>query len=83
MLRAHASLEAALALALTGLVLILIANFMPFMSFGMEGQSTRRASRPARCARGDGLWPLTLLILVLTIVAPALKLGAIDYVLAG
>jgi paraquat-inducible protein A len=82
MLRSHTSFEAALALALTGLVLILLANFMPFMSFGMEGRvQDASLSTGAFVLWGDGLWPLTVLILLLTIVVPAVKLGAIAWIL--
>ncbi len=84
LLRAHSAREAALALSVTGLVLIFLANFMPFMSFGMEGQVDEASlATGALTLFGEGLWPLTLLILLLTVVAPALKLGAIAYVLAG
>jgi paraquat-inducible protein A len=82
LLRAHTSLEACLALSLTGLVLILIANFMPFMSFGMEGrEQTASLSSGALVLWGDGLWPLGLLILMLTIIVPTVKLGAISWIL--
>jgi len=82
LLRSHASLEACLALALTGLVLMLLANFMPFMSFGMEGR-VEMASLPSGALTlwADGLWPLGALILFLTIAAPVLKLGTIAWVL--
>ncbi len=81
-LRWRGSSDAALALALTGLVLILLANFMPFLSFGMEGQSDAASLATGAIALyGDGLWPLTILILFLTVAAPALKLGATSYVL--
>jgi paraquat-inducible protein A len=84
LLRAHSALDACLALAVTGLALILVANFMPFMSLGMEGRvEDASLASGALALAGQGLWPLTILILTLTIVAPALKLGALAYVLAG
>ncbi len=82
LLRGHTSLDACLALALTGLVLIGLANFMPFMSFGMEGRvQDASLSTGALGLWADGLWPLGLLILLLTIVVPAVKLGALAWVL--
>ncbi|HXQ52567.1 MAG TPA: paraquat-inducible protein A [Stellaceae bacterium] len=84
LLRAHGSLDACLALAVTGLALILLANFMPFMSLGMEGRVENASlASGALALAGQGLWPLSVLILLLTIAAPALKLGAITYVLGG
>jgi len=81
-LRANGAQDAALALALTGLVLILLANFMPFLSFGMEGQVDQASLVTGAVALyGDGLWPLSVLIVLLTVAAPALKLGATSYVL--
>ena len=38
LLKARSSYDGALALAVTGLILIILANVMPFMSFGMEGR---------------------------------------------
>jgi paraquat-inducible protein A len=83
-LRGHGAREAALALSVTGLVLIFLANFMPFLSFGMEGQVDQASLATGAVALyGDGLWPLAVLIVVLTIAAPALKLGATTWVLVG
>lgn len=83
-LRAHSSLDASLALAITGLVLALLANFMPFMSMSMAGRLEDASLATGAVALAqDGLWPLSALIVLLTIVAPGLKLGAIAYVLIG
>jgi paraquat-inducible protein A len=83
-LRTHSSLELCLALAVSGLVLVLLANLMPFMSLEMEGriQDASLASG-ALVLAGEGLWPLTALILLTTVVAPALKLGGIAYVVVA
>ncbi len=81
-LRTNGSQEAALAFAVTGLVLVLLANFMPLLSFAMEGQADEASLATGAIALyGDGLWPLSILIVVLTIAAPALKLGATSYVM--
>jgi paraquat-inducible protein A len=83
-LRAVGSRDIALAMALTGLVLIFLANFMPFLSFGMEGQIDEASlATGAVVLYGQGLWPLTCLILFVTIIAPTVKLGAISYVLTS
>jgi paraquat-inducible protein A len=83
-LRHYASLDSCLALAVTGLLLMVVANLMPFMSLRMEGriQDASLASGAIDLAR-QGLWPLAALVLLMTIVAPTLKLGATLYVLAG
>jgi paraquat-inducible protein A len=84
LLRSHSSLDACLALALTGLVLIVLANVMPFMSLRMAGrvEDASLASGAITLARED-LWPLAVLILLVTVVMPALKLGAMAYGLLG
>jgi paraquat-inducible protein A len=82
LLRAHGSLEGGLALAVTGLVLIVLANFMPFMSLRLEGRvEDASLASGALTLAGEGLWPLAVLILLLTIIMPAAKLGAMTYVL--
>ena len=82
LLRGHSSLDGVLALALTGLVLMAVANLMPFMSVRLAGRvDDASLATGAWALGGDGLWPLTVLILLLTIVMPALKLGATAYVL--
>jgi paraquat-inducible protein A len=78
------SLERSLALATAGIVLALLANTMPFMSIVIKGRFQQ-----ANLITGDvalfeqGLWPLAALVLFTTVVAPALKLGALAYVLLG
>jgi paraquat-inducible protein A len=83
-LRGHSWLEFCLALAVTGLVLIAIANFMPFMSLELDGrvQDASLASGAVDLAK-QGMWPLTVLILLLTIAIPAFKLGAMTAVLGA
>lgn len=83
-LRRHGSAEAALALALTGLVLMALANLLPLLSLEFEGrvEESSLASGAAALA-GRGLWPLGALILLLTVIVPAIKLGAVAYVILG
>lgn len=78
------SLDRSLALTATGLVLIVLANTMPFMSLNIQGRFQQ-----ANLITGvvefvnQGLWPLAAVVLVTSIVAPILKLGSIGYVLLG
>jgi paraquat-inducible protein A len=83
-LRTHSAHGAALVLAVTGLILVFIANLAPVMSFGMEGQVDEASlATGAVILAGEGLWPLTIVILLLTVVMPAMKLGAVAYTLGA
>src|SRR5262249_12679112 len=85
MLRAPTnSLDRTLALALAGLVLVVVANTLPFMALEISGrlQEANLVTGAAALFR-DGLWSLGAVVLLTTIVAPALKLGSIVYVLVG
>ncbi len=78
------SLRRALALTLTGLILVLVANTMPFMSLNIKGRFQQANLITGDVALFDqGLWPLAALVLLTTVLAPTLKLGAIAYVLLG
>jgi len=78
------SLQRTLALAITGLVLVLIANTMPFISFNIGGRiQAANMITGALVMTDQGLWPLAAVVLLTTLVAPVLKLGAICYVLLG
>ena len=78
------SLHRSLALTITGLVLIVVANTMPFMSLNIKGRFQQVSLITGDVALYDqGLWPLAALVLLTTVVAPALKLGALAYVLIG
>jgi paraquat-inducible protein A len=78
------SLQRSLALALTGIVLVIVANTMPFMSLEIAGRYQQASLMTGAVALFDeGLWELAALVMFTTIVAPALKLGAIAYVLLG
>jgi paraquat-inducible protein A len=77
-------LDRALAYAFTGLVLILVANFAPFMSLRIEGriQAASLITGSIELFERD-LWFLAGLVLLTTIVAPLINLGATAYVLIG
>ncbi len=78
------SLQRSLALTITGLVLVFVANTMPFMSLNIKGRFQQVNLITGDVALFDqGLWPLAALVLLTTIVAPTIKLGAIAYVLLG
>jgi paraquat-inducible protein A len=78
------ALQRALALTLTGLVLIVIANTLPLMSMTIAGRHQQASLITGDIALyNDGLWPLALLVQFTTVIAPALKLGSIAYVLIG
>jgi paraquat-inducible protein A len=78
------SLRRALALTITGLILLLLANTMPFMSLNIKGRLQQVSLITGDGALYEqGLWPLAALVLLTTVVAPTLKLGALAYVLLG
>jgi paraquat-inducible protein A len=78
------SLVRSRALVIAGLALIVIANTMPFMSIVIEGRVQQASLITGELALlDDGLWELATLVLFTTVVAPAMKLGAIAYVLFG
>jgi paraquat-inducible protein A len=78
------SLQRSLALTATGIVLVVVANTMPFMSIEIAGRVQRASLVTGAVALfDDGLWELAGLVLLTTIAVPALKLGAIAYVLLG
>lgn len=76
------SVDRTLALAFTGLVLFIISNFFPFMSFELEGRSQDNTliSGVIEMYHAD-LWGLALVVLMMSIIFPLLKLVGILYVL--
>jgi paraquat-inducible protein A len=76
------SLDRTLALALTGLILVAIANLNPFLALRMEGQvqETILISGIIELFR-QGMPALGLLVLATGIVLPLVELGALTYVL--
>ena len=78
------SLDRSLALAIGGLILIVIANTMPFMSLKIQGRlQAADLITGAIALLEQGMWPLAAVVAATTVAAPLLKLGAIFYVLAG
>lgn len=72
------SLRRALALTITGLVLVVVANTMPFIALNIKGRFQQASLITGDVALFDqGSWPLAALVLLTTVVAPTIKLGAI------
>ncbi len=73
-----------LAMALTGLALMLMAADLPFMNLSLYGlaRTTTLLSGPVALER-NGMAELGVVILATTLVAPAARLMAIGYVLAA
>jgi paraquat-inducible protein A len=76
------SIDRALMLTLAALILFVVANSFPFLTFELEGRATT-----SRLLTGviqlyeDGMWPLAALVLGATIVVPLAKMLATTYVL--
>jgi paraquat-inducible protein A len=78
------SLQRSLALVLTGLILLAIAISAPFMSLSIQGRFQQADLITGAVALWDqGLWQLAIVVLLTTVVAPLLTLGALCYVLVG
>jgi paraquat-inducible protein A len=78
------SLDRSLALAIGGLVLVVVANTLPFMSLSIQGRLQQASLVTGAIALFDqGFWSLAAVVTLSTIVAPALKLGATVYVVGG
>ena len=75
-------LERAIALNITGLILFVIANAFPFITFRMEGleQVSHLATGILEFYK-RGLWPLALLVALVTLVVPFTKIFGTLYVL--
>jgi paraquat-inducible protein A len=72
----------ALALTLTGLVLMAVANLLPFMSLRIEGRIQDAGLLTGAMELFDrGLWVLAGVVILTTVVAPLIKLGGLAYVL--
>ena len=76
------SVDRTLALAFTGLVLFVISNVFPFMSFELEGRSQDNTliSGVIEMYR-SGLWGLAMVVLLMSIIFPLVKIVGILYVL--
>lgn len=69
-------------MAFTGLVLFVISNVFPFMSFELEGRSQDNTliSGVIEMYR-SGLWGLAMVVLLMSIIFPLVKIVGILYVL--
>lgn len=78
----HNSIERTLTLTIAALILFVLANVFPFMTFKLEGRAqTSNLSSGAVDLYADGLWELAILVLLVAIVIPLLKLLGTLYVL--
>ncbi len=78
----HDSIERALMLTLAALILFVLANSFPFLTFKLEGRTTTTTltTGVVQLYR-DGMWPLALLVLGVTVLVPLAKLLGSLYVL--
>lgn len=76
------SIDRTLALTFAGLVLFIVANSFPFLSFKMEGQVTQTtlATGVIDLYR-QGMWELALLVLLTSMLVPLLQLLLLIYIL--
>ena len=76
------SLERTLAWTIAGLILFVAANALPFLAFEMQGQLTQtRLITGVRDLYVQGMWGLAALVLFTTIIAPAVQLALLLYIL--
>ncbi len=81
--RQRATVEITLALTTAAAILFVVANAYPFLSFEMQGQTTRTTLASGVFALWDGgRYVIALLVLGTTVIAPALQIGLMLYVLA-
>ena len=73
--RTNRGIDHAIALSIAGLVLFAIANIYPFMTFKLEGREQVSTLITGVLEFLDqGLWPLAVLVLAVTIVIPLAKM---------
>jgi len=76
------SLERTLALAVTGLILFVLSNVYPLMTFELQGQSQQNVLITGVLQLyAQGMWALAVLVFGVSILAPLLKLAGLLYVL--
>ncbi|MGH6917786.1 MAG: paraquat-inducible protein A [Geminicoccaceae bacterium] len=76
------SIDRALMLTLAALILFVVANSFPFLTFKLEGRATTSTLMTGVIQLyEDGMWPLALLVFGATILVPLAKLLATTYVL--
>jgi paraquat-inducible protein A len=78
---ARQGFERTLAFGLASLVLLLVANLLPFMSFEMGGLvEINHLASGVRELWEQGFWPLAALVLLATVLAPATRLALLVFV---
>jgi paraquat-inducible protein A len=76
------SLNRTLALTLAGIVLFIVANGFPFLSFQMQGQTTETTLvTGVKDLYGQGMWELALVVLFTSVLAPGIQLALLLIVL--
>ena len=76
------SIERSLALTMAGMMLFVIANSFPFLAFKMQGLETETTLITGVLdLYNQGMWEISLLVLLTTIVVPLLQLLVLLYVL--
>lgn len=76
------SLDRTLALTFAGLILFVIANSFPFLAFKLQGQETRTTLISGVVdLYNQGMWELSVLVLMTTIIVPLLQLLVMVYAL--
>ena len=78
------SLQPAMTLAITGLILVLLSNINPIMIFEVAGSSQENLIITGVLQLGDqGYWPIAYLVFFSAIAAPALYFSSILYVVCS
>lgn len=81
--RQSRTVEFTLSLTCAAAILFVVANSYPFLSFEMQGQVTRTTLGSGAIALwNQGLFAVAVLVFLTTILAPALQIGLLLYVLA-
>jgi paraquat-inducible protein A len=76
------SLDRTLALTVAGIVLFVIANSFPFLSFQMQGQTTETTlATGVKDLYASGMWELAGVVLFTSILAPGIQLALLLVVL--
>lgn len=76
------SLDRTLALTFSGLILFVVANSLPFLAFKLQGQETQTTLiSGVKDLYNQGMWEISILVLMTTIIVPLLQLLSQLYVL--
>jgi hypothetical protein len=76
------SLDRTLALTVAGIVLFVVANSFPFLSFQLQGQTTETTLfTGVKDLYGQGMWELSLVVFFTSILAPGIQLTLLMIVL--